>query len=80
MVQCSRNNIYINCIYILCHGILNMQEINYGVEPNEIILITDMIHGFQKMCDVHEAIVALVRFFIHAVVMYILLYKWIYTY
>ena len=40
---------------MLCHGILNIQEINYGVEPNEIILKTSMIHGFEAMRDVQEA-------------------------
>ena len=45
------------------HDILNMQETKYGVEPNESILKAGMIHGFEEMCDVHEAIVALVHFF-----------------
>ena len=54
MVQRSRN-IYINHI-LLCDGILNMQETKYGMEPNETILKTDMIHGFEAMCNVHEAI------------------------
>jgi hypothetical protein len=50
------------------------------VEPNETILKTDMIHGFEAMCDIHETTKVLISFFIHAVVMYILLYKCIYTY
>jgi hypothetical protein len=62
------------------HGILNMQETKYGLEPNEIILKIGMIHGFKEMCDVHEATIDLVHFFIDAVIMYILLYKCIYTY
>ena len=45
------------------HDILNMQEIKYGVEPNETILKIGMIHGFEAMCDVHEATKALVHFF-----------------
>ena len=65
---------------MLCHGVLNMQETKYGVEPNEIILKTNMIHGFETMCDVHEATKALVYFFIHVVVMHILLYKCMNTY
>ena len=35
---------------------------------------------FEEICDVHEATVALVHFFIHVVVMYILPYKCVYTY
>ena len=65
---------------MFCHGILNMHETKYGVNPNETILKTGMIHDFERMCDVHEATEALVRFCIHAVAMYILLYKCIYTY
>ena len=48
---------------MICHGVLNMQETKYGVEPNEIILKTDMIHGFEAMCDVHETIKALAHCF-----------------
>ena len=48
---------------MLYDGILNMQETKYGVEPNETILKTGMIHGFEIMCDVHEATKALVHFF-----------------
>ena len=48
---------------MLCHVVLNMQETKYGVEPNETILKTSMIHGFETMCDVHEATITLVRFF-----------------
>ena len=33
-----------------------MQETKCGVETNEAILKTSMIHGFEAMCDVHEAI------------------------
>ena len=33
------------------------------MDPNEIILKTSAIHGFEEMCDVHESIVALVHFF-----------------
>ena len=65
---------------MLCHDILNMQETKYGIETTEIILKIGMIHGFEAICDVHEAIEALVHFFIHPVVMYILLYKCLYTY
>jgi hypothetical protein len=62
------------------HGILSMQEAKYGVEPNETTLKTGMIHQFEAMYDVHDATKSLVHFFTHAVVMYILLYKCIYTY
>ena len=48
---------------MLCHGILNMQETKYGVEPNEIILKTCMIREFEEMCGIHEPTVALVHFF-----------------
>ena len=44
-----------------CHGILNMQETKYGVEPNEIILKIGMRHGFEEMCDIHEATIALLK-------------------
>ena len=59
--------------------ILNMQKEKHGVEPNEMILSIGMKHGFKTKCDVHEPIEALVYFCIH-VVMYILLYKCIYSY
>jgi hypothetical protein len=49
------------------------------VELNETILKFCLI-CFESIYDVQEAIEALVHFFIHAVVMYILLYKCIYTY
>ena len=48
---------------MFCHGILNMQETKYEVEPNETILKTSMIHGFEEMCDAHEAIESLAHFF-----------------
>ena len=48
---------------MLCHGILNMFQTKYGVERNEFILKTCMIHGFEEMCDVHEATIDLVHFF-----------------
>ena len=65
---------------MFCHCVLNMQETNYEMDPNEIILKISMIYGFEEMYDIHEAILALVHFFIHSVVMYILLYKCLYTY
>ena len=40
-----------------------MQETNYGVESNEIILETSMRHGFKEMCDDYEATITLVHFF-----------------
>ena len=58
---------------MLCHGVLNMQEKKNGLEPNEMILSIGIKHGFEAMCDVHEAIEALVHFFIHGIVMYSLL-------
>ena len=49
---------------MLRYGVLNMQETKYGVKPNETILRTCMIHGFEAMCDVdHEATKSLVCFF-----------------
>ena len=48
---------------MLCHGISNMQETKYGVDPDESILKTRMIHGFEEMCHVHEVIISLVHFF-----------------
>ena len=36
--------------------------IKYGVDPNETILKIGMIHGFEAMCDFHEATKALVHF------------------
>ena len=64
---------------MLCYGILNLQETKYGVHLNEMILSTNMKHGFKVMCDVHEATKVLLCFLIHAI-MNILLYKFIYTY
>ena len=32
-----------------------MQETKYGVDPNETIFRSGMIHGFEAICDVHEA-------------------------
>ena len=40
---------------MICHGILNIQETKYGVEPNEIILSTGKRRGFEATCVVHEA-------------------------
>ena len=58
---------------MIFHVILNMQE--YGVDLNydEMIFITSVQYGFARMCEVPEAVKALVHFFIH-VVMYIPLY------
>jgi hypothetical protein len=47
---------------MLCHGILNMHETKYGVDPNETILKTGMIHGFESVCDIHKVTGALVHF------------------
>ena len=44
---------------MLCHGVLNMQEKKNGLEPNEMILSIGIKHGFEAMCDVHEATKAL---------------------
>ena len=66
---------------MLFYGILNMQQTKYGVDPkhDEMILITNMKHGFERMCKHHEAVEAFLCFIIHAV-MYILLYIYIYIY
>ena len=74
-----KKHLYQSYIYFFM-AILNMKEMKYGVELNEIILKIGMIHGFEEICDVHEATLALVLFFIHAIIMHILLYKCIYTY
>ena len=64
---------------MLCHGILNLQETKYGVEPTKLILREGMQHGFGRMCIVHEAFIAMVCFFVYTII-YILLYKCRYTY
>ena len=38
------------------HGVLNMQETTYGMEPIEMILSINMKHGFEELFDVHETI------------------------
>ena len=57
----KQNNIYINHIYALSWN-FKQQETKCGVEPNETILKTSMIHGLEAMCDVHEAIEYLICF------------------
>jgi hypothetical protein len=57
---------------VLCHGVLNMQETKYGMQPTKEILREGMKHGFKRMCIVYERLVAKVCFFIY-VIMYILL-------
>ena len=50
-----------------CHGVLNMQEIKYGVKLDEMILNSGMKHGYGAMSDVHEETKVLINFVIHAV-------------
>jgi hypothetical protein len=59
--------------FVLCHVILNMQEINYGMQPTKEILREFIKLGFEKMCIVCEILGAKVIFFIY-VIIYILLY------
>ena len=40
-----------------------MQETKYGTTPTDEILKDDMLHGFERMCIVHESIVAMVHHF-----------------
>lgn len=47
---------------MLCHGVLNMHKIKYGVDPTEEILRDDIQHSFERMCIVHEAMDAIVHF------------------
>ena len=47
---------------MFCHGILNIHETKYGVEPNEIILSTGMRCGFEAIYDAHETTKALICF------------------
>ena len=48
---------------MLCHVVLNMQEIKYGIQtPNEI-LREFMKHGFERMCILYERVGAKVWFF-----------------
>ena len=49
---------------MLCHSVLHMWGTKYEVEPDENILKNGMIHEFEEMCDVHEAIIVLVRFYL----------------
>jgi hypothetical protein len=41
---------------VFCHGILNMQETEYGVYPTKEILRYDMQHGFEIMCIFYETL------------------------
>ena len=38
-----------------------MQETNYGIVSTDEILKDGILHGFERMCIVHESIVAMVR-------------------
>ena len=52
-----------------------MQETKYGTVPTYEILKDDIQHGFERMCIVHESIVAMVRhlFSIYIDVYYLIL-------
>lgn len=52
---------------MLCDGVWNLEETKYRVEPNDDLLMTEMMNGFKNMCEVYDAIVELVHFFIYAV-------------
>ena len=53
---------------MLCHSVLNMYETNYRVDPNEVILGTDMQSNSDRMFILHESTQALVHFLIHTVI------------
>ena len=40
-----------------------MQETKYGTVPTDEILKDGILHGFERMCIVHESIVAMVHHF-----------------
>ena len=40
-----------------------MQETKYGTVPKDETLKDGILHGFERMCIVHESIVAMVRHF-----------------
>ena len=44
--------------------LLNMQEIKYGVDPIEELLRDGMKYGFERICITHEAMDAMVCFFL----------------
>ena len=60
---------------MICYGVYNLQETKYGAAPTDQILKDGMLHGFERMCIVHESIVALVRhlFSIYIDVYYLIL-------
>ena len=48
---------------MLSHGILNMQETKYGVNPMEELSRDGMKYDFKIMCIIHEVVDAMVGFF-----------------
>ena len=52
-----------------------MQETKYGTVPTDEILKDGILHGFERICTVHESIVVMVRhfFFIYIDVYYLIL-------
>ena len=53
---------------MLCHDVLNMQETKYGEEPTKDILTRDLRHSFESMCIFYESLIAMVCFFIYAII------------
>ena len=47
---------------MIWHGILNMQETKYGVDPTKEILEDGMKYGFERMCIIHGGTDAMVCF------------------
>ena len=45
---------------MLWHGIFNMQETKYGVNPMENILRYGIKYGFERMCISHESMDSMV--------------------
>jgi hypothetical protein len=52
---------------MLCHGVLNMHEIKYGMLPIEDNLRECMKHGFKRIRIVYEKLGANICFFIYAI-------------
>jgi hypothetical protein len=64
-------------LIVVFHGVLNMQETNYGVQPTNEILREGMKHEFERMCIFYERLDAKVCFFLFTQ-SYIYIYIYIY--
>jgi hypothetical protein len=49
---------------VLRHGVLNMQETKYGMQPTKHSLRDGMKHGFERICIVYERLTAMVCFYL----------------